>query len=40
VQTVPGWSPGNVTKSGLFTYVEKEGRVFKFKKEKSDKSGA
>jgi ubiquinone/menaquinone biosynthesis C-methylase UbiE len=40
VQTFPGWSPGDVTKSGLFTFVGKEGRVFKFSKEKSDVRGA
>lgn len=39
VQTFPGWSPGDVTKSGLFTFIGKEGRVFKFSKEKSDVSG-
>jgi ubiquinone/menaquinone biosynthesis C-methylase UbiE len=40
VQTFPGWSPGDMTKSGLFTFVGKDGRVFKFSKEKSDVSGA
>ncbi len=32
VQTRPGWSPEAVTKEGLFTFVGKEGRVFKFRK--------
>lgn len=37
VQTFSGWSAGRVTKGGLFTFVGKEGRVFKFRKEVSNK---
>jgi ubiquinone/menaquinone biosynthesis C-methylase UbiE len=39
VQTFSGWSAGRVAKGGLFTFVGKEGKIFKFRKEMSDYSG-
>ena len=38
VQTFSGWSAGRAAKGGLFAFIGKEGRVFKFRKETSDKS--
>ncbi|MGB2854830.1 MAG: class I SAM-dependent methyltransferase [Dehalococcoidia bacterium] len=38
VRTFSGRSAGRAAKGGLFTFIGKEGRVFKFRKETSDKS--
>jgi len=39
VQTFSGWSAGRAAKGGLFTFIGKEGRIFKFRKETSDYIG-
>ena len=39
VQTFSGRSAGSVAKGGFFTFIGKEGRIFKFRKETSDYIG-